>query len=72
VKTQKVRIAVVVQPDGNWNAVGWRDAGDDEKRDAVLTFLEEVPGEIVVWVEAEVPVPERVETTVQGTVTGEK
>lgn len=65
-KTVKVKIAVAVDPDGDWNANGWSSADDDiMMMDLVVDTLKD--GEARYWVEAELPVPET--QSVQGQVT---
>ena len=53
-KTVKVRIAVAVDPDGNWNAYGWTDA-DGVAMELALEGV--ASGEARYWVTAELPVP---------------
>jgi len=58
--TVKVRIAVAVDPEGAWSAIGWRGCRYDSVRDvlgesSMLDALD--PGEQYCWVTAEVPVP---------------
>jgi hypothetical protein len=69
-KTVKVRIAVAVDPEGDWNATGWRgrdgEPVDEEAMEIVADNLN--PGERRFWVEAELPVPERDAVTIQGAV----
>lgn len=52
----KVRIAVAVDPTGDWHAVGWKTADDHEKM--VLSTEHLDPGEARYWLEAELDVPE--------------
>lgn len=54
--TVKVRIAVAMQPDGNWNAVGWRNADDSQAEGAALSAVNDSAR--LVWVTASVPIPE--------------
>ena len=59
-KTVKVRIAVAVDPYGNWNASGWlnRD-GQIAEGEAMSIAMDGVKeGEAKYWVEAELPIPE--------------
>lgn len=63
--TVKVRIAVAVDPDGDWNACGWSSATDKTARDLATETVGE--GEAVYWLEAELPVPAT--QVVQATVT---
>jgi hypothetical protein len=59
-RTVKVRVAVLVDADGNWSAAGWKGAGDnDVARDA--DCLEGTMQEYFVTVE--VPLPRRIELT---------
>lgn len=55
-KKVKVRIAVAVDPDGDWDATGWSAATDDSAmgiaRDSVGS------GEACYWLEAELEIPE--------------
>lgn len=55
-KTVKVRIAVAVGPDGDWNSSGWRD-GDDKMKMELCTETV-ANGEARYWLEAELAVPE--------------
>ena len=59
-KTVKVRIAVAVDPDGNWNASGWRKPdgkpAEEEAMDIAIEAVEE--GEARYWIEAELLLPE--------------
>ena len=69
-KTVKVRIAVVVTPDGTWSSCGW-DGGEDAEKFAIacdgldcsMDNYMERGAESRFWLEAELPVPET--TTVQ-------
>ena len=64
-KTVRVRIAVVVASDGEWNSCGWSGAeSDGEMVGIVLDCLGE-DGQIR-WVEADIPLPS--EPTVIGEV----
>lgn len=56
-KTVKIRVAVAVDPQGDWHAVGWKDA-HDPMSSAVETIA---PGEARYWLTAELPIPEAVE-----------
>lgn len=62
----KVRIAVAVDSDGDWNACGWSDAPDDSTTMGIAceTLGD---GERRYWIEAELDAPEV--ATVQGKVT---
>lgn len=67
-KSVKVRIAVAVNGAGKWYACGWHGAKEVEVRDVVLDgLMPEVKPEHIVWVEADVPLPEA--RTVKGRVT---
>ena len=68
-KTIRVRIAVAVSAKGNWCASGWKDSdgavhGEDCVFDGIVPS--DTSNAIVVFVEADVPLPESV--TVEGTV----
>jgi len=71
-KTVRVRIAVAVNSQGAWNSNGWGWA-DKQRPDADLVagafdgLPEDEAREHVVFVEADVPVPEP--KTIEGTVT---
>lgn len=67
-KTVKVRIAVAVNADGNWNSSGWKKAKDSDAMDLAQEGLQEISScEKVYWVEADIPIPEP--EIVQGKVT---
>lgn len=54
--TVKVRIAVAVTPEGEWNACGWSGAeSDDDKMSICVDSL--ASGEKRYWLEAELEVP---------------
>lgn len=60
-KTVKVRIAVAVDPSGQWTAAGWPNMEHVD-----MCAVDDLgPGESYFWVEAELPIPEI--TTVEGT-----
>lgn len=64
-KTIKVKIALEVNPDGEWHAYGWHDAADwDEAMDG----LEPLQGHHTqrLYVTADVPVPAAEPATVTG------
>ncbi len=71
-KTKRVRIAVAVNEDGKWCAMGWGGGMIGKQTDAELTShaLEgldnDATSEHVVFIEADVPIPESV--TVEGKV----
>ena len=53
-KTVTVRIAVAVDPSGDWSASGWKDA-----KDAMGCAVESIGvGEARYWVTAELPIPQ--------------
>ena len=63
--TVKVRIAVAVAPEGDWNACGWSGtASDDDKMSLCVDSL--ASGEKRYWLEAELEVPsvDRVQASV--------
>lgn len=55
-KTIKVRIAVAVDPDGDWNSCGSKSLSEDEAMELAGEPLSE--GEARYWVTAELRVPE--------------
>ena len=59
-KTIKVKIAVAVDPKGEWAAAGWSDGGEPADEGTLINHtIEDVgPGELVYWVEAELPIPD--------------
>jgi len=63
-RTIKVRIAVAVDPDGNWNSYGCNKHStsfDDYNKFAMELASEAVSeGEARFWIEAELPIPESV------------
>ena len=62
----KVRIAVAVTPEGDWNAVGWSGASSDG--DIMSICVDSLAsGEKRYWLEAELDAPET--PAVQATVT---
>lgn len=68
--TVKIKIAVAVDPQGNWNASGWKVHGrQPEDREFLSCALEGLDSseESTFWVEVELPVPET--QTVKGTST---
>jgi len=73
VTTKRIRIAVAIASDGMWSAAGWSDETGSNAPDATLTdtafdTIESIEGPPrIVWVEAEVPVPEA-EVVVEGEV----
>jgi hypothetical protein len=72
-QTIKVRIAVAVNEKGEWNSAGWNHHKDDSKADnnkrsSALEGLEPGRQEVVYFIEAEVPIPESIQGTIQGEV----
>lgn len=67
--TKKVRIALAIDKDGDWNASGWgRDGKITADADMMSSAVEMVAdGENQFWIEAEVEIPEP--KTLQGVVT---
>jgi hypothetical protein len=63
-RTVKIRVAVSVDPEGHWYAVGYANADEKHLRESCDELD---PGEAHYWLEAELPVPET--QTVQATVT---
>lgn len=55
-KTVKVRIAVAVDPSGDWNSDGWMRGKDKDMREQAVDPLQD--GAAVYWLTAELPVPE--------------
>jgi len=64
-KTVKVKIAVSVDPTGDWFSAGWKGASEEEMHSYTIDGLEN--GESRYWLEAELPVPEA--PTIHPTVT---
>lgn len=63
-KTVRVRIAVAVDPSGDWSACGWAGSEDDDKRGIASDTVGE--HEAIYWLEADLPIPEqrRIEPTI--------
>lgn len=55
-KTVKVRIAVAVDPEGEWNSCGWSKSDDKDCRSIAIEGV--APGEVLYWLEADLPLPE--------------
>jgi hypothetical protein len=55
-KTVKVRIAVAVDPEGNWNSCGWSDAPSDKSMTDIAADMVG-DGEAHFWLTAELPIP---------------
>jgi len=64
-KTVKVRIAVAVDPSGEWSATGWHEASDELMMECARDSVAD--GEALYWLEAELAIPEP--ETVQASVT---
>lgn len=63
--TKRIRIAVAVACDGQWSAAGWskdtgENADDEALQDTAFDTLETIEEPTrTVWVEVDVPVPDR-------------
>lgn len=71
-RTVRARIAVAVDHNGRWSACGGSIlSGDEETRAAV--FVDDLAdGEVFHWVEADIPVPEKIASgVIQGDVVEE-
>lgn len=64
-KTVRVRIAVSVDPTGEWSAAGWSGLSDKEAHGYTIDTL--APGERRYWIEADLEVPEPL--TIEGVAT---
>jgi hypothetical protein len=62
----KIRLAVAVQENGNWQCAGWRDATDQQMRQTALDCLDPCDHEVVHYIEVDVPMP--FSQTFEGTV----
>lgn len=58
-RTVKVRVAVAVDSDGDWMAVGYRDASEAHSADDARGEVGD--GASIYWLTAELPIPEAVE-----------
>lgn len=59
-KTVRVKIAVAIDPTGNWNSSGWSNNGVPVIKDAMDIAVDGVgDGEQRYWIEADIPVPEQ-------------
>lgn len=54
--TVRVRIAVAVDVQGDWNSCGWKGGDDKEAMKICCETLE--AGEARYWLEADLPIPE--------------
>lgn len=61
----KVRIAVAVDPSGDWNSAGWESGSDDDKMGIACETV--ASGEARYWLEAELDIPTA--TVVEASVT---
>ena len=55
-KNVKIRIAVAIDPSGEWNSCGYSGSSDKDKMDICVDPL--VEGEARYWLEADLMVPE--------------
>lgn len=55
-KKARVRIAVAVDPHGNWNACGWHCGDEKDMMEAAIDGVED--GEACYWLVAELDIPE--------------
>lgn len=68
-KTVKVRIAVAVDPDGDWYAAGWSSRDSNYEDDAMSCCLENIGyNERRYFIEAELTIPGATPETVQANV----
>lgn len=56
IRTQKVRVKVLLGASGNYLAYGWKDAGDKEPDDTLYDSIEELQTREY-WITAELPLP---------------
>jgi hypothetical protein len=56
-RTVRIKIAVAVTPDGDWNAAGWRNAKGETRRDAAIEGLDADEYQTM-WIEADIPLIE--------------
>jgi anti-sigma factor RsiW len=56
-RTVKVRIAVAVDPSGNWNATGDANTSPANSMSNAVDFGDIAHGEARYWITAELPVP---------------
>lgn len=63
-KTVKVRIALEINQDGEWQASGWTDL---ETWESTMGCFDSLEGDVVRhWIEAEVPVPDAEPAAIAG------
>ena len=55
-RTVRVRIAVAVDPTGDWSSAGWKSADPGKLHSYAVEDLE--PGERRYWLEADLEIPE--------------
>jgi hypothetical protein len=55
-RTVRVRVAVAVDTQGEWNAAGWSSGTEDERMEIACDNVQ--PGEARYWLEANLPLPE--------------
>lgn len=67
----KVRIPLVINEIGHWNACGWSGTPEGELLDTALSGFDEEPShaEAIYWIEALIPVPQA--ETIVGVVVAE-
>lgn len=63
----KVRIALAINSDGEWNCCGWSKADDSEKIDLAIEGIGPANGDQLYWLEAEIEIPQP--ETIQAEVT---
>lgn len=56
-KTVKIRAAVAVNADGKYSVAGWSGGVDADFRDVVFESLEFAGGQLLHFIETEVPIP---------------
>ena len=68
--TVRVRIAVAINADGQWGAAGWSQAEDESKLRVAMQNLNCAEDhDMLHWIEADVPIPQRQKSqTIQGEV----
>ena len=62
----KIRIALEIDPDGDWYAYGDANGGEFEEVIRAIEFGALNPGGSRYWIEAEIPVPDANIETVKG------
>jgi hypothetical protein len=72
-KTQKVRIAVGIDPrdPSRWASAGWTGATEQELINYCWEVLDDVPQPKFCWVEVEIPVPDEPYPIIEGRVFGD-